>query len=273
MIINPKVKENLPIHNLDNLYVVADFDRTITNGSSKTSWSILANSDLVPKSYVSERQTLYDYYRPIEVSDTVDYSYKLRMMKEWFQKHIELFVKYQISKEVFDEAATNLRIMEFRPYAREFIEFLHKNNVPLIIISAGIGNFIESFLEHNNCNFDNIYISSNKIIFKDGIAVGVGDNIIHIFNKNEVSLPNDILEKIKIRDNVLLLGDQVSYLNMVNRNDHNFVISIGFLTPDSSKDTMASNYDIVCEESDNYDDVKKLVFKSDSKKKNLVNKI
>lgn len=145
MIINPKVKENLPINNLDDLYVVADFDRTITNGNSKTSWSILANSNLVPKTYVSERQTLYDYYRPIEVSDTIDYSYKLLMMKEWFQKHIELFVKYKISKEVFEEAATNLRIMEFRPYAREFIEFLHKKNIPLIIISAGIGNFIESF--------------------------------------------------------------------------------------------------------------------------------
>ena len=77
MIINRKGKDSLPIHKLDNLYVVADFDRTITNGSSKTSWSILANSDLVPKSYISERQTLYDYYRPIEVSDTVDYSYKL----------------------------------------------------------------------------------------------------------------------------------------------------------------------------------------------------
>ena len=111
MIINPRVKDILPICDLDNLYVVADFDRTITNGSSKTSWSILASSDLVPKSYVSERQALYDYYRPIEVSDTVDYSYKLRMMKEWFQKHIELFVKYQISKDIFEKAATNLRIM------------------------------------------------------------------------------------------------------------------------------------------------------------------
>ena len=181
---------------------MADFDRTIMSGSSKTSWSILANSDLVPKTYVSERQTLYDYYRSIEVSDIVDYSYILQTMKEWFQKHIKLFVKYKISKQVFEEAATNLRIMEFRPYAREFIEFLHKNNIPIIIISAGIGKFIESFLEHNNCNFDNAYISSNRIIFKDGIAVGVGVNIIHSFNKNEVSLPNDILEKIK---NVIIL--------------------------------------------------------------------
>lgn len=262
MIINPKIKDKLPIANLNNLYVVADFDRTITNGSSKTSWSILANSDLVPKSYISERQALYDYYRPIEVSDTVDYPYKLQMMKDWFQKHINLFVKYQISQEIFEEAATNLRVMEFRPYAKEFIEFLHENNIPLIIISAGIGNFIESFLEHNNCNFDNIYISSNKIIFKDGIAVGVGDNIIHSFNKNEVSLPKNILKTIKERDNVILLGDQISDLNMVNRNNHNSVITVGFLTPDAPVDTMISNFDIICEESDTYDDVKKLVFGS-----------
>ena len=261
MIINPKVKDNLPIENLDNLYVVADFDRTITNGSSKTSWSILANSNLVPKSYVTERQALYDYYRPIEISDKADYSYKTKMMKEWFKKHIELFVKYKISKQVFEEAATNLRIMEFRPYAREFIEFLHNNNIPIIIISAGIGNFIESFLEHNNCNFDNVYISSNKIIFKNDIAVGVGENIIHSFNKNEVSLTNDILDKIKNRDNVILLGDQVSDLNMVDKNKHKSVISIGFLTLDAPKDVMTSNFDIVCEENDNYDDVKKLVFK------------
>lgn len=261
MIINPKVKNILPINNLDNLYVVADFDRTITNGNSKTSWSILAHSDLVPKSYISDRQALYDYYRPIEVSDNIDYSYKLQMMKEWFQKHIELFVKYQISKDVFEKAATNLRVMEFRPHAKEFIEFLHKNNIPLIIISAGIGNFIDSFLEHNDCCFDNIYVSSNKIIFENGIAVGVEKNIIHSFNKNEVSLPTDIIEKIKNRDNVLLLGDQVSDLNMVNRSDHNSVISLGFMTSDSSLDIMSSNFDIVCENTDSYDDVKKLLFR------------
>ena len=261
MIINKNIKDRLPISDLDNWYVVADFDRTITNGSSKTSWSILANSNLVPKEYIAERQELFNFYRPIEISDTIDFDVKMSMMKEWFQKHIELFVKYQISKEIFDEAATNLRIMEFRPYAREFIEFLHDNKIPLIIISAGIGNFIESFFEHNNCYYDNVYISSNKIIFEDGIAVGVGENIIHSFNKNEVSLPNEILEKIKNRDNVILLGDQVSDLNMVNKNNHKEVISIGFLTPDTLKEIMVSKFDIVCEESDNYNDIKSLILK------------
>ena len=39
MIINQKVKKILPLDNLDDVYIVTDFDRTITNGSSI--WNIL----------------------------------------------------------------------------------------------------------------------------------------------------------------------------------------------------------------------------------------
>ena len=264
MYINKDIKEKLPINNFEEYYVVTDFDRTITKGNSKTSWSILANSDLVPKEYIEERQALYDIYRPIEIDEHLDLETKSAKVKEWFQKHIELFVKYETSEEVFEKAATDLRVMEFREGAKEFINYLQKNNIPLIIISAGIGNFIESFLKHNDCYFDNIYISSNKILFKDGKACGVDKNIIHSLNKNEVSLPDDIQDKIKNRNNVILLGDQVSDLNMINKDTHKEVITIGFLTDETHKKDkiMKENFDIVCELNDNdYYDIDNLLFK------------
>lgn len=262
MIINKEINKYLPFKDLENMYVVADFDRTITNGSSKTSWSILASSDLVPKSYVEERQKLYDYYRPIEINEKLDLQFKMNAMKDWYQKHIELFVKYKISEEVFKTASTNLRIMEFRPGAREFIEFLHKNNIPLIIISAGIGNFIEEFLKHNNCYFNNVFVSSNKINFKNGIAVGVGKNIIHSLNKNEVSLPDNISLKLKNRKQVILLGDQISDLNMVQKDRHDLVLSVGFITDECKDklDVLKANFDIVCQENDDYYKLKDLLF-------------
>ena len=65
MFIKNEIKPLLPIKDLSNIYVVADFDRTITNGSSQTSWSILSDSPYVPKTYVEEMQTLYNHYRPI----------------------------------------------------------------------------------------------------------------------------------------------------------------------------------------------------------------
>ena len=262
MIINSKIKNNLPIQNLSSFYVVADFDRTITTGNSTTSWSILANSNLVPSSYVTERQALYEKYRPIEIDETMNLDLKMRLVKEWFQKHIELFPKYQISESIFEKAATDLRIMDFRHGAKEFIQFLHENQIPLIIISAGIGNFIETFLKLHDCYFDNVYISSNKILFENGIASGVGENIIHSLNKNEVSLSPTILEKLKGRNNVILLGDQISDLNMVDKNLHDSVLTICFLADDSHNklEELKSSFDIVCEENDNYYKLKELLF-------------
>ena len=244
MIINDEIRKILPINDLSNLFVVADFDRTITNGSSKTSWSILSESSLVPKEYKKERQEFYNYYRPIEVDESLDYEYKTSQMKEWYQKHIGLFVKYKITEEIFKNAATDLRIMEFRPGAKEFIKFLHDNNIPLIIISAGIGNFI------------------NKIIFKDGIAVGVDTNIIHSLNKNEVSLPDNIKEKLSNRKNVLLLGDQISDLRMVDKSKHDHVYTNCFLCDEnkSELEVIRKQFDIVCEIGDNYFDLKKVLF-------------
>lgn len=228
MHIKNSVKQILPISNLYNLYVVADFDRTITNGNSQTSWSILSKSNLIPESYINERQILFDKYRPIEIDTSLPLEYRLNMMTEWWQKHIELFVKYKISEEVFRDAATDLKVMEFRPGAKEFLSFLHRNNIPLIIISAGIQNFIETFLKLNNCYFDNIYISSNKILFKNGIATGVGKNIIHSLNKNEVFLPEAVNKSLTGRKQVLLLGDQISDLNMVDKKLHDQVITVRF---------------------------------------------
>lgn len=262
MIIEDKVKKYIPIKDLSNLYVVADFDRTITNGSSKTSWSILSESPLVPKEYKKERQEFYDYYRPIEIDESLDYEYKSSKMKEWYEKHISLFVKYKITEEIFKNAATDLRIMEFRHGAKEFIKFLNDNNIPLIIISAGIGNFIETFLHLNNCYYKNIYVSSNKIIFKNGIAVGVDKNIIHSLNKNEVSLPDNIKDKLASRKNVLLLGDQISDLRMVDKDKHDIVYTNCFLCEENKKelDKIRKEFDIVCEIGDNYFNLKDILF-------------
>lgn len=262
MYIKENIKSHLPIKNLSNIYVVADFDRTITKGTSQTSWSILANSPYVPKEYIKDRQNLYNHYRPIELDETMELSKKTLLMKEWFQKHIELFVKYKINKEIFKNAVNDTKIMEFRSGAKEFIEFLYKNDIPLIIISAGIGNFIEIFLESNNCYYNNVFVMSNKIIFKDNIAVGVENNIIHSLNKNEVALPKNIQDKLSHRNNVILLGDQISDLKMVDKSKHDVVYTTCLLA-DEEKDNISKikeNFDIVCEYNDDYFDLQDVLF-------------
>ena len=229
MIVNDVRKECnmiLPIKDINKYYVVADFDRTLTMGDSKTSWSILADTPLLPLSYTKERNDLYNKYRPIEIDESIDFETRFKLVREWYQKHIELFIKYQLKEDVFN-IANEYNSMQFRTGVLDFLKILNDNNIPLIIISAGIGNFIEAFLNKNNCYYNNISVISNKIIFKDGIAVGV-ENIIHSLNKNETAIPTSIKEKIKDRNNVILLGDQIGDLQMADETKYDSIIKIGF---------------------------------------------
>lgn len=238
----------------DSIYVLTDFDRTITAGNSDTSWGILSKSDMVPKEYVNERQELYNYYRPYEIDETLDYETKNRLMSEWWNKHIGLLIKYQMSEEVINEAARNLRVMSFRDGAKEFLENMRDRNIPIIIISAGIGNFIKQFLINNNCDFDNIFIVSNFINFKNGIAVGFNDAVIYPMNKNEVFLPDNIKELIKNRPNAILLGDSISDIRMAKEVARANALKIGFLEEKIEENIpyYREAFDVVCTNNTSY---------------------
>ena len=114
----------------------------------------------------------------------------------------------------------------------------------------------------HDCYYDNIYISSNIIEFRDGVASGVKNNIIHSFNKNEVSLPDEIKVKINNRKNVILLGDQLSDLKMVEYNKHDKVITIGFMTEETEqyKKDYEEAFDILLERDDDYSNILETLF-------------
>ena len=209
---------------------------------------------MVPKEYVAERQALYNYYRPFEIDESLNYEIKNKLMIEWWNKHIGLFIKYKLKETVINEAARNLRVMAFRDGAKDFLVNMKDRNIPVIIISAGIGNFIEQFLIKNDCNFDNIHIISNFIKFEDGIAVGVCENVIHSLNKNEVSLPPDIKDIIKDRPNIILLGDSISDVKMAKEDDRESALKIGFLEEkvEENKTYFENSFDVVCTDNTTY---------------------
>lgn len=253
-------------------YILADFDRTITKSSSKTSWSILAESGLLDENYVKARKELYNYYRPIEIDSNISDEEKSKYMMEWYIKHINEIVKCKITKQIFYKASQTREIMEFRKGASEFLKEMHDMKVPIIIISAGIGNFIEEFLKNNNCYYDNIHIVSNMIIFDENeIAISVKDNIIHSLNKNITVFSADILKKICNRNKILLLGDQISDLKMAEGKHKNELITVCFHSEELLSE-IQSIFDIVIYENEDYFDLqKKLLKKLDDKNKILIN--
>jgi len=241
----------------ENIYILTDFDRTLTLGSSSTSWSVLSKSDKVPKDYVTERQEYYDYYRPIEIDTKIPYETKNKLMKEWWTKHINLFIKYKISEDIIKDAARNLRVMSFRDGAKEFLSNMKERNIPVIIISAGIGNFIKEFLIMNEVYFDNIFIVSNFITFKDGYAEGMEDNITHSLNKNEVSMPRRVKEVLKERNHIILLGDSLDDVKMSSEEKREEALKIGFLEEkvEENMPFYRDVFDVVCTDNTGFDEL------------------
>lgn len=251
------ILENIKNWNADSIHILTDFDRTLTTGDSESSWGILSKSGLVPKEYEEERKKLYEFYRPIEIDETINYNEKNRLMSEWWDKHISLLIKYQMSEEIINKASKDIKVMKFRKGAKEFLTTMNEKNVPIIIISAGIGNFVKQFLINNECYYENIFIISNFIKFENGIATGIIGNITHSLNKNEISLPKHIKKIVEKRLNIVLLGDNTSDIKMAKEEGKNKVLKIGFLEEkiEENKKVFEDSFDIVCISNTGFDEL------------------
>ena len=177
---------------LTNIYIVTDFDGTLTVSTSDSSWASIFKNPNVTREFVQECIRIFNKYHPLEIDESIPLDQKLGIMSQWYKVNIETLINYGIDEEIINYSANNEKIMCFRKGAKHFLELLNKHGIPVIIISAGVGNIIEQFLIKNRCNFPNIFICSNFLEYQDGKIIGVKDgNLIHSLNKNEVSLPNE----------------------------------------------------------------------------------
>lgn len=248
IIIKENTLERIKTWTKDNSYILIDFDYTITSKSSASSWNLLSRSGIVPEEYVEKRQELYNHYGPLELDETIPVKDKTSYMNEWWTKHLNLLINYKISEETMNKAISNPTAMTLRQGAKEFFELTNKQNIPVIIISAGIGNFIKQFLINNNCYYDNVYLISNFIKFENGLSSGLTNEIIHTLNKSKVKLPPKVKELIKDRPNIILLGDNIGDINMIKEKDQSSALKIGFLEEKikENKPFYENAFDIVC---------------------------
>ena len=162
--INTDKIENLKI-NKENVYVVIDFDKTITAATSDDSWD--ASSHMLGYDCKNKMNKLYQFYAPIELDYNLSFQEKEKYMIEWYKKCMNLYYKYGLTREKLKQSIEKSKLI-FRKGAKEFIRKAYEENIPIIILSAGIGNVIEQFLKDNNCYFNNMYIISNFIEFNEG---------------------------------------------------------------------------------------------------------
>ena len=248
----------------DNYYVVLDFDKTITKKESLDSWMALLDFEIYGEECKKEIEELNAKYSPMELDYTLEEETKKRHMVEWYQKSMDLLYKYQISYSNLVKALKK-DTLNFRKGAKGFLQNLYQQKVPVIILSAGIGNVIEEFLKKQECYYDNIHIISNFITFKEDKMQKFTGSIIHSMNKRiENTLPEELKEIIQQKQYAILCGDIIEDIQMIPKENLDQTITIGFLNQKIKQNLEFYNrhYDVVLtEEEACFQEVEKIIKK------------
>ena len=245
-----KVKEKLK---KEEIYVVIDFDRTITYKDSADSWD--AAGKMLGEEFKQKLGNLYEKYRPIELDYQISYEEKEKAMEIWYQECMDLYYEYGLTKETLEKSINESRLI-FRIGALEFLKDMRENNVPVIILSAGIGNVIEYVMQKNGLitNDSNMKIISNFIKFDEqGKMKKFEDDMIHTLNKTMKNhLSNSYEEYLSKRPKKLLVGDLIEDKKMLEQNECDNAIMVGFYNEQTNTnlDKYKSEFDIVLTEED-----------------------
>jgi 5'-nucleotidase len=240
----------------DKLQVVADFDGTLTpeydsNGVAlPTGVALIRESNLLGEAYKQKAKELFEYYHPFEKDHGLNLETKKELMFAWWKKHRRLMVDSAISQEIIDQITTgNTKI--FRENAAEFFKLLNDLNIPLLILSAGIGNVIDNLMKQNQHTYQNVHIISNYFNFNQSGQAEYDENqIIHSFNKNETAISgHPYAKEIISRPNIILLGNNLGDAQMSDGIEAQTILKIGFLDKplqdNSDLNSFLELYDIV----------------------------
>jgi cytosolic 5'-nucleotidase 3 len=238
IISNPKKfelkKEKLIFDGAKKLHLVSDFDKTLSKAFDRNNQmhSIIAQireGKYLSEGYTKKAYELHAKYYPIEVNNTMPIEEKNQKMNEWWGTHINFIAANGMNKKIVNDIAENKIIL--RKGTIEFFKMLKTKKIPLLILSAALGDVIEKLMKINKVNYKEIHIISNFFNFdKKGIVTGYKGKIVHSLNKNEFEIQNtSFYKKIKERKNIILLGDSIDDLKMVEGTKYDEIIKIGFL--------------------------------------------
>lgn len=264
-----KIKEFISNTNLNNFFVIADFGRTFTkcflnNKKISTSFAIIRNEGYLGEEYIQRAQTYFDEYHPIEIDANRSSEEKIKPLTEWWKLHMELLGKYGFSLDIIKELIQKGKF-PLRDGSLEFFDLLHEREIPIVIISQGLGDIYIEALKNAGRFYDNIYFVSNLFEFNDDEkVVGFKDTIVHPYNKSEIDLSEfDFFNKIKDKQNILLLGDSLEDVEVINNLNYDNLIKIGFLNEKISEniDEYKKNFDVLILNDSDFDYINNLIKK------------
>ena len=237
-----------------NLQFIVDFDNTLTKThrdgvSLDCSWGVLENYKELPSSYHERVRAAKDKYHPIELDVSISLEEKIPIMIQWYQEANRCLADSGVKLPWLPLMVEQSNV-ELRDQTDNMLKTLHNKEVPVLVLSAGVGDLINHIMDHFGVLHSNVKLVSNFLKFdEEGNIVGLKgeeSELIHMYNKAETVRKRS--EEASERKNVIVLGDSLGDLHMAaGVKDPNVVLTIGFLNNniESSLETYKENFDIV----------------------------
>lgn len=224
------IKEKRASLSRDKVHVLADFDKTLTrafyNGAQyQSTIALVRDGEYLSPEYVQMSKALFAKYHPLEIDNTLTLEERSRAMEQWWAQHWELMIASGLNRGIIEDIVKK-GVIRARDGLAELIDDLEQRKIPILILSAGLGNIIEEYMSRAGLLRSNVEILSNFFYFDEsGRATGYSRPLIHSFNKSETQLPS---HHFAGRDQVILLGDSLGDLGMSARANHALELSVGF---------------------------------------------
>lgn len=249
-----KIKKEILLGGVENLHVIADFDKTLTKAFVNSNYvpsifSVLRNKGILSESFSKESKRLYEKFHPIELDHLIDENIRDAKMNEWWSSIFNLLKKEGLNKSHLKDVVS-CGDVELRDGVEDFLRFLRDMHIPLIVLSASvIGDLISMFLESKGLLYHNITVVSNFFDWdSDGNLKAHVGPIIHSENKGEVVLEDfPVYGDLLKRKNVLIFGDSLGDVEMIGKFPYDNLLKFGFLNEkvDERLEEYKSRYDCV----------------------------
>ncbi|MDF2866141.1 MAG: hypothetical protein K0R72_959 [Clostridia bacterium] len=221
--IDDNTKEKIQKLKSDSIYFLINFDNVITDYNSNDTWSTITNNIKLKRKYIKKSEELNSKYKAVELNTSLEFDNKCELIEKIWEESITILKDLNCEEKKLRQIISNKSNLKIRDGLKDFLKFNFEKSIPVIIISDGIYEVIKYFLELNDCNYDNIVIIANSILSD------YSNSVIHPLNKNELSLPDSLKDKIKDRKVSFLMASSINDINMLSKEKLKDSIKIAFL--------------------------------------------
>lgn len=216
------------------LHYLFDFDRTLTSsadfGKDVTIWDLM--DDLLPDEIRPAYDRLSKEYQRMESAGRLSE----QDAQSWWALSFEFYIQHGMNLNEMRHAIGKLKIREG---AIDLFNLCEANDIPTIILSAGVGNVIEMITEEHGIHPTTI-MSTKLELAADGRITGWDpDSVVHVLNKHERGHAK-LSRLAKERPYTILLGDSLEDAKMIKGEDH--IVRIRVVDPHKIQITGEKRY-------------------------------